>query len=145
MKSRFEGGPNERFDNPKQERGRQTYYDTLGISTDASPEEIQQAFRQLSKLHHPDTGGDEERFKQLSEAYAVLKDHHKRATYDKTIQLSEQIPPSTTRSPEKNTRTSEDMWRDIAAELYPDYSDWSVKDILFGKKSKNKNKPKERT
>lgn len=62
------------------------YYDVLGVSPDASADEIKQAFRRLAREHHPDaTGGDphsEQRYKEISEAYAVLSDPVKRREYD---------------------------------------------------------------
>ncbi|MFA5382986.1 MAG: DnaJ domain-containing protein, partial [Candidatus Micrarchaeia archaeon] len=48
------------------------YYNVLGVSKDASAEEIKKAYRKLAMKHHPDKGGDQEKFKELSEAYAVL-------------------------------------------------------------------------
>jgi len=59
------------------------YYDILGVSKSASDEEIKKAFRKLAQKHHPDKkGGDEAKFKEASEAYAVLSDQKKRAEYD---------------------------------------------------------------
>lgn len=58
------------------------YYDLLGVKRDASADEIKKAFRKLARKHHPDTGGDEERFKEINEAYEVLADDEKRAQYD---------------------------------------------------------------
>lgn len=58
------------------------YYATLGIERDASPEEIKRAYRKLAQSHHPDKGGDTERFKELNEAYQVLSDPQKKAAYD---------------------------------------------------------------
>lgn len=59
------------------------YYDILGISKDASEDEIKRAFRKLAQKYHPDKkGGDEKKFKEASEAYAVLSDKKKRAEYD---------------------------------------------------------------
>jgi molecular chaperone DnaJ len=58
------------------------YYDVLGVSKTASADEIKKAFRRLSRKHHPDTGGTEEKFKELNEAYQVLSDSEKRAQYD---------------------------------------------------------------
>ncbi len=59
------------------------YYDILGISKTASEEEIKSAFRKLAHKLHPDKkGGDEKRFKEVSEAYSVLSDKKKRAEYD---------------------------------------------------------------
>jgi molecular chaperone DnaJ len=62
------------------------YYEVLGVSPDASPDEIKSAFRTLAREHHPDaTGGDAasaDRYKSVSEAYAVLSDPAKRQQYD---------------------------------------------------------------
>lgn len=58
-------------------------YGDLGISQDASAEEIRKAYRKLAMKHHPDKeGGDEEKFKELSHAYEVLSDDKQRALYD---------------------------------------------------------------
>jgi molecular chaperone DnaJ len=59
------------------------YYDILGIAKGASEDEIKKAFRTLAHKYHPDKkGGDEAKFKEVSEAYAVLSDKKKRAEYD---------------------------------------------------------------
>jgi len=61
------------------------YYQTLGIDKDATQEEIKRAYRKLARRYHPDVSKDtdaEERFKELGEAYEVLKDPEKRAAYD---------------------------------------------------------------
>ena len=55
------------------------YYDVLGVKKDASADEIKKAFRKLARKHHPDAGGDEEKFKEINEAYEVLSDTEKRA------------------------------------------------------------------
>lgn len=59
------------------------YYEVLGISKDASADEIKKAFRRAAVQHHPDKeGGDETKFKEANEAYEVLKDQQKRQRYD---------------------------------------------------------------
>jgi len=59
------------------------YYKILGVSRDASEEEVKKAFRKLAHVYHPDkSGGNEAKFKEASEAYAVLSDKKKRAQYD---------------------------------------------------------------
>ena len=58
------------------------YYQTLGISRNASPEEIRKAYHKLAHKYHPDKGGDEKKFKELNEAYQVLSNKEKKAQYD---------------------------------------------------------------
>ncbi len=58
------------------------YYEVLGIAKSASADEIKRAFRKKAVELHPDRGGDEEQFKELNEAYEVLKDGQKKAAYD---------------------------------------------------------------
>lgn len=62
------------------------YYDVLGVEKTASADDVKKAYRKLAMKYHPDVNkeaGAEEKFKELSEAYAVLSDEQKRATYDK--------------------------------------------------------------
>ena len=69
------------------------YYKILGVSRDASADEIKKAFRKLARTNHPDAGGDEEKFKEINEAYEVLSDDKKRKLYDQYGTANEnQIP-----------------------------------------------------
>lgn len=60
------------------------YYEVLGVTKTASDEEIKRAFRKLAKQYHPDNKqtGDEAKFKEVGEAYAILSDPNKRRQYD---------------------------------------------------------------
>jgi len=58
------------------------YYEVLGVGKTASADEIKKAFRRAAVEHHPDKGGDESKFKEINEAYEVLKDTSKRQRYD---------------------------------------------------------------
>lgn len=68
------------------------YYDILEISQKATKEEIQKAFRKFAKKYHPDVNKgnlkNEERFKEIKEAYEILKDEKKRKQYDESIKLN---------------------------------------------------------
>lgn len=60
------------------------YYKILGISKNASEDEIKKAYRKLAHQHHPDkSGGDAKKFKEINEAYQVLSDKNKRLNYDR--------------------------------------------------------------
>ena len=61
------------------------YYEVLGVSKDASQDEIKKAYRSLAKKYHPDVNKASdaaEKFKEVNEAYEVLSDPQKRSTYD---------------------------------------------------------------
>jgi len=89
------------------------YYQILGISRDASVEDIKKAFRRLAFRYHPDHNPDnseeaEEKFKQINEAYEVLGDEQNRWQYDRLLSWSN-YP--------RRTVVMEDIFRD---ELDPD-------------------------
>ena len=59
------------------------YYQTLGLQKGASKDEVKKAFRKLAAQYHPDKKtGDEAKYKEITEAYAVLGDDKKKAEYD---------------------------------------------------------------
>lgn len=67
------------------------YYKVLGVASDAKPEDIKKAFRKLARQYHPDqnkdNAGAESRFKEISEANAILSDPAKRKEYDEARRL----------------------------------------------------------
>ncbi|HUY05391.1 MAG TPA: molecular chaperone DnaJ [Candidatus Paceibacterota bacterium] len=58
------------------------YYNVLGVDKKASQDDIKKAFRTLAHKHHPDKGGSDEKFKEITEAYSILSDEKKRREYD---------------------------------------------------------------
>lgn len=79
-----DGSNNENFPiNPAKPVDNTKLYETLEISRDADPKEIKKAYKRLSRVHHPDRGGDAEKFKEINEANEILSDPAKRKIYDK--------------------------------------------------------------
>lgn len=65
-------------------------YSTLGVSRDADAGTIKRAYKEKAKEHHPDRGGDANKFSEISNAYDTLKDPEKRAYYDATGSTNQQ-------------------------------------------------------
>lgn len=59
-----------------------THYETLGVSENASQDEIKRAYRKLAMQHHPDKGGDTNKFQEIQSAYDVIGDEQRRVQYD---------------------------------------------------------------
>ena len=57
----------------------ENFYQTLGVNENATQDEIKKAYRKLAVEHHPDKGGDENKFKKISEAYDTVGDESKRS------------------------------------------------------------------
>lgn len=64
-------------------------YTILEVAEDATLAEIKKSYRALAQKHHPDKGGDEERFKEINRAYSILSDEEKRAYYDRHGDVNE--------------------------------------------------------
>ena len=96
------------------------YYHILAVDKSASPEEIKRAYRKLAVRHHPDHNpGDknaEERFKEISEAYAVLIDAAKRGQYDQA--MNDHGRERTTASARGFEFSQEDIFRDLFRDAY---------------------------
>ena len=81
------------------------YYEILGVNTQATPEEIKDAYKKLAKAYHPDKHqGDPiyvEKFKSLQEAYSTLSDAQKRREYDMYIANQPKKQPSSQKTNKK--------------------------------------------
>ncbi len=69
--------------------GEEDLYKLLGVERNASLEEIRRSYKDLSKIHHPDKGGNEEMFKKINRANEILSDPEKRQGYDMTGSVQE--------------------------------------------------------
>src|SRR5215217_9535658 len=85
-------------------------YKLLGLSRNASEEEIRKAHRKLVRKYHPDTNPEdlqaEERFKEIQQAYEVLSDEKKRREYDEGLRTSSRGSPGRARSRESSRESS---------------------------------------
>jgi len=74
-------------------------YQVLGVPRTATAEELRSAYRMLARTHHPDVSGESDRFKELSQAYAILGDPQRRALFDEfgEASLSVQFDPDEAR------------------------------------------------
>lgn len=86
------------------------YYIILEVTRNATEDDIKKSYRRLAKLHHPDSGGDQEKFKEIAEAYEHLSDSVKRSKYDRTNNLND-INNSTYTT--KNTYSRRDFEHDF--------------------------------
>lgn len=68
------------------------FYEVLGVSENASQDEIKRSFRKLAAKYHPDAGGDEQKFKEISEAYTTLSDPDKKREYDTFLKYGAAMP-----------------------------------------------------
>jgi DnaJ homolog subfamily B member 4 len=78
---RQSNSPNARS-NSRSSSAKKSYYDILGVSRKASDKEIKKAYRKLAIQHHPDKGGNEDTFKEISKAYQTLSNPDEKAIYD---------------------------------------------------------------
>ncbi|MFJ7914687.1 MULTISPECIES: J domain-containing protein [unclassified Lysinibacillus] len=96
-----------------------THYETLGVSRDATPEQIKLAYRKLSKKHHPDVSGgnkeSEKIFLAVTEAYKVLKDQASREAYDARLDGASQ-------SWDKGQTSEKQSSRQQSTEKKPDFN-----------------------
>ena len=93
------------------------FYDVLGVSRNASEKEIKSAFRKLAQKYHPDAGGDEQKFKEISEAYETLSDEKKRKEYDQLLAFGG-IPGAGGGSYTYNGAAGAGAWNDIFSSIF---------------------------
>jgi len=115
-----------------------TYYDILRVNKNASLEEINKAFRELAKKYHPDLNKDinaQRNFIDIYEAYSILKDPEKRATYDNRIKYQyntqKKYEYSNREKTQQKTETYDDYekWRESARNEGKDYSEKSFEEF----------------
>ncbi len=114
------------------------YYKILGVSRNASPEEIKRAYRKLAHKYHPDKGGDERKFKEINEAYQVLSNKEKRAQYDRFGTTFEGMGSESQRGFDPGV-----FWQDFGTErgfgFDLDFEDLFEEFFSFGKRAKKRN------
>lgn len=98
-----------------------THYETLGVSRDATPEEIKKAYQRKAMIVHPDRpGGNEKLFKEVKEAYEALETSEKRKVYDSTLPPQNLPEVTTERQPDEyQVEIPEDaleVWKEYAEE-----------------------------
>lgn len=103
------------------------YYETLGVPSKATPEEITMAYRKLAMRYHPDRdGANEELFKEAKEAYEVLSDPKKRKNYDLTI-----FKTPTHKKKKESGVATENVEETISEEIQEETSEDSIFNTKF--------------
>lgn len=116
------------------------YYEVFGVPRDATQDDIKRAYRKLARKFHPDVSKDADadvRFKELGEAYAVLKDPEKRAAYD---QVGSQWKAGQDFQPPPGWDAGfEFSGRDFGSDNDPTHSDFF--EALFGRQARGRQRP----
>lgn len=113
------------------------YYDVLGISRDASQKDIKTAFRKLAAKHHPDKGGDHQKFVEIKEAYETLNDPKKRSYYDNYGQNNAGGTGFDFRNGEEFGTPFGRGFDDIMADMFGSHGNFSD---IFGRRTSQRNK-----
>lgn len=107
-------------------------YEVLGVPHDADADTIKKAFRAAARTSHPDTGGDEEAFKALGEAYRVLSDPLLRREHDRALARPLDADPGPDQAPDPDgwEDPHADAWDDVpASDPQPAWDDVDVDDV----------------
>ncbi len=105
------------------------YYNVLGVERSASKDEIKKAYRRLAHKFHPDkSNGDEQKFKEVNEAYQVLSDEGKRAQYDRFGQVGGGFPGADFGGAQWNTVGDFGEWGDVFGDIFEQFG--------FGKRNR---------
>ena len=102
-------------------------YELLGVEKSASKRDIKRAYFKLAREHHPDRGGDEEKFKDIQKAYEILGDESKREIYDKYGEKAVDQMGARGRGGQRGGRGAEPSASDITAPI-----DLNLRDICRG-------------
>ena len=95
-------------------------YESLGVASDATKADIKRAWRKLAKEHHPDKGGNEEKFKEIQAAYELLTDDERRKQYD-TYGGTDKPKDTTQRARQTIAQTFTGLLQQSEAHPYIDY------------------------
>lgn len=123
-------------------------YDVLGVTQSASEDEIKKAYRKLSKKYHPDANPGnkeaEDRFKEISEAYAILEDTDKRRVYDKSQkkESKEESAGKNSKDSKINPKPSADINFSNMEEQFAQFFGFHPKNGTVNKDKMNPNKKK---
>jgi DnaJ-class molecular chaperone len=111
-------------------------YQLLGLTKEASEDDIQRAHRKLVRKYHPDTNPEasqaEERFKEIQQAYEVLSDENKRREYDKTLYASSKETAGRPDRRGDRAKTHEDTAYSTAERANRDRGPWFKLGYLLG-------------
>jgi len=113
------------------------YYKILGVSKNASQEEIKKAYYRLAHKYHPDKGGDPEKFKEINEAYQILSDPEKRKQYDLYGQVFEGTQADSQRDFEWFWKSPFSVEFEDVEEMLKDFFDFGF-DFGFSRKKEPK-------
>lgn len=93
-------------------RDMQDYYTMLGVTPQATLQEIKRAYRRLARLHHPDLNKEarDDLIKRLNQAYEILRDPQKRAAYDAQFARRERRSPRPSRQQPRRKHEPEMTW-----------------------------------